>query len=51
MTHYSYILYSEKLNSFYKGATRDILDRLHRHNSGQETYTSTRSTVEAFVVL
>ncbi|XOV69359.1 MAG: GIY-YIG nuclease family protein [Fluviicola sp.] len=40
MTHYSYILYSDKLNSFYKGSTRDILDRLHRHNSGQENYTS-----------
>ncbi|MFM7466958.1 MAG: GIY-YIG nuclease family protein [Crocinitomicaceae bacterium] len=31
---YTYILYSKKLNSFYNGESRDILDRLNRHNSG-----------------
>ncbi|MBM3186983.1 MAG: GIY-YIG nuclease family protein [Bacteroidetes bacterium] len=30
---YTYILYSKKLNSFYKGETGNINDRLSRHNS------------------
>ena len=37
--HFTYILYSKKLNSYYKGETRNILDRLHRHNSGYEKST------------
>jgi putative endonuclease len=36
---YTYILYSQKLNSYYKGETSNILDRLHRHNSGYEKAT------------
>jgi putative endonuclease len=35
-----YILYSEKLNIFYKGHTNDIQARLSRHNNGQEDFTS-----------
>jgi putative endonuclease len=34
------ILYSEKLNVFYKGHTNDIQARLERHNNGQENFTS-----------
>ncbi|MFM7667582.1 MAG: hypothetical protein ACKO7D_05265 [Bacteroidota bacterium] len=30
------MLYSKKLNSFNKGETRNIMDRLNRHNSGYE---------------
>jgi putative endonuclease len=37
--HFTYILYSKKLNSYYKGETKNILDRLHRHNSGYEKST------------
>jgi len=36
---YTYILYSKKLNSFYKGETKNISDRLHRHNCGFEKAT------------
>ena len=36
---YTYILYSKKLNAFYKGETKNILDRLYRHNSGYEKST------------
>ena len=36
---YTYILYSNKLNSFYKGETGNITDRLNRHNSGYEKAT------------
>ena len=36
---YTYILYSSKLGSFYKGETGNILDRLDRHNRGYEKAT------------
>ena len=36
---YTYILYSPKLGSFYKGETGNILDRLDRHNRGYEKAT------------
>jgi putative endonuclease len=36
---YTYILYSNKLNSFYKGETGNIIDRLDRHNRGYEIAT------------
>ena len=36
---YTYIIYSRKLDSFYKVATKNISDRLHRHNSGYEKAT------------
>ena len=36
---YTYILYSKKLNSFYKGETGNINDRLSRHNNGYEKAT------------
>jgi putative endonuclease len=36
---YAYILYSKKLNSFYKGETGNIKDRLNRHNNGYERAT------------
>ena len=36
---YTYILYSKKLNSFYKGETGNITDRLNRHNRGYEKAT------------
>ncbi len=39
MTYYTYILYSQKLGSFYKGHCNNINDRLRRHNSGYEKYT------------
>ena len=34
-----YILYSEKIDSFYVGSTGNLQDRLHRHNTKQSTYT------------
>ena len=36
-----YILFSEKLNKYYKGQTQNLKDRLYRHNAGQERYTKT----------
>ncbi len=35
----TYILYSPKLGSFYKGETDNILDRLDRYNRGYEKET------------
>ncbi len=37
--HYCYILYSEKLDSYYVGSTSNLGDRLKRHNSGRSIYT------------
>ena len=35
-----YILYSEKLSKYYIGQTNALNDRIHRHNSGFEKFTS-----------
>ena len=40
MMFYVYILYSEKLGTYYTGQTNNLLDRINRHNLGQENYTS-----------
>jgi len=37
--YFTYVLYSAKLNFFYKGHSTNILDRLQRHNSGLESFT------------
>ena len=37
--YYVYIIQSEKDQSYYIGQTRDIDERLLRHNSGREQYT------------
>ena len=37
---FTYILYSKSLDLFYKGSTSNIDNRLSRHNSGLETFTS-----------
>jgi putative endonuclease len=37
--YFVYILFSKKLNRFYKGQTNNIHERLVRHNSGSEKYT------------
>ncbi|NOX47117.1 MAG: GIY-YIG nuclease family protein [Chlorobi bacterium] len=34
-----YILYSHSLDSFYRGQTNNILERIKRHNSGSEKFT------------
>ncbi len=34
-----YILYSESLDSYYIGSTKDIDRRLREHNRGKSTYT------------
>lgn len=36
MKYFVYILYSPSTDSFYKGQTSDINDRLSRHNNKQE---------------
>jgi putative endonuclease len=36
---FTYILKSEKDNTFYYGSTQDILDRVKHHNSGKVRYT------------
>lgn len=40
MSFYTYILYSSKLQRFYKGSCADIMQRLARHNSGGENATA-----------
>ncbi|MFY0651860.1 MAG: GIY-YIG nuclease family protein, partial [Cyclobacteriaceae bacterium] len=35
-----YILYSKKLDSYYKGQTANLEDRLRRHNAGYEKSTT-----------
>ena len=39
MCYFVYILYSAKLDSYYKGQTRDLGERLRRHNQGYEKST------------
>ena len=39
MSYFVYILYSDSIQSFYKGQTNDISQRILRHNSGYEKYT------------
>ena len=39
MCYTVYILYSESLDLFYKGQTKDLTDRLFRHNHGREKST------------
>ena len=39
MCYFVYILYSKSLDTYYKGQTTDLLDRLNRHNHKQEKAT------------
>ena len=39
MCYYIYILFSEKLDKYYRGQTEDLDNRLNRHNSGYEKST------------
>ena len=39
MCYIVYILYSESLDRYYKGQTKDLEDRIHRHNHKQEKAT------------
>ncbi len=39
MCYIVYILYSESLDTYYKGQTTDLADRLKRHNLKQEKAT------------
>jgi putative endonuclease len=40
MKYYTYILFSEELNKYYVGSTRDeIQERLRRHNSNHKGFT------------
>ena len=34
-----YILFSDRINSYYVGSTNDLAERLKRHNSGRSTFT------------
>ncbi|RLD86869.1 MAG: hypothetical protein DRJ09_11225 [Bacteroidetes bacterium] len=36
MAYYVYILYSRRTDTFYKGQSNNMQDRLKRHNSGSE---------------
>ncbi len=38
--YFVYILYSERLAKFYIGQTNNLTERLTRHNSGYEAFTS-----------
>ena len=39
--HFTYIIFSEKLNKYYVGACTDINRRLYEHNIGHSKFTST----------
>ena len=39
MPYFSYVLYSEKFNRFYKGHCEDLVERLNQHNHGHTTST------------
>ena len=39
MTYYFYILFSKKLNRYYLGHTRDLFERIRKHNSHHKGYT------------
>jgi len=39
LIHFVYILFSRSTNSFYKGQTKNLLERLQRHNNGMEKFT------------
>jgi len=48
MIFYVYILQSEKDGSFYIGQSSNLNDRLIRHNSGTEKYTSKKMPWKLF---
>ena len=39
MPYYVYIIQSQKDGSYYTGSTRDLDERLQRHNQGRSKYT------------
>ncbi|EMR04162.1 GIY-YIG nuclease superfamily protein [Cesiribacter andamanensis AMV16] len=41
--YYTYIVFSEKLDKFYVGATEDLHRRMEEHNTGRSPYTKTGS--------
>ena len=42
MPYYVYIIQSELDGSYYTGSTRDLNERLQRHNEGRSVYTKTK---------
>ena len=39
MSHWVYIIYSASTDTFYKGQTDNLLERINRHNNGWEKST------------
>lgn len=42
LMYYVYIIQSKKDNSYYKGITEDVEQRLNEHNSGSSKYSSSK---------
>ena len=40
MKYFVYILYSDAFDTYYKGQTFNVLERVQRHNSGREKATA-----------
>ncbi len=40
MKYFVYILYSEAFDTYYKGQTNNVHERVQRHNSGREKATA-----------
>ena len=40
MSHFVYILWSEKLKKYYIGSTQDVENRFREHNKGESKFTS-----------
>ena len=50
MNYYVYILRSKKDSGFYVGMTKNLEDRLGRHNSGRESSTKARIPFEVVLI-
>ncbi|CAB1076745.1 hypothetical protein D1AOALGA4SA_4540 [Olavius algarvensis Delta 1 endosymbiont] len=42
MTYYVYIIQSQKNESYYIGTTRNLSDRIERHNQGRSKFTKAK---------
>lgn len=49
--YFTYILYSRSTDTYYKGHTNNIENRLKRHNAGSVTYTSKRMPWELILAI
>lgn len=39
MVHFGYIIYSESIDKYYKGFSKNVINRLKQYNTGKSQYT------------